>query len=167
MRNVQDMKLREGVEWAVHCCINLSWLSPDKVVPAARLAAFHALPPAYLNKQMNALGRAGIVSSRSGPRGGYRLGRKPDDISLMDVATAIDGAARAFLCTGIRHNGPAGRLADAAGRRTPCTVAQAFAGAELAWRHRLAGRTIAELADTVRQADPAAPHHVRNWFDQD
>lgn len=160
MRNVQDMKLREGVEWAVHCCISLSWLSPDKVVPAAGPAAFHALPPAYLNKQMNALGRAGIVSSRSGPRGGCRLGRKPDDISLMDVATAIDGAAQAFSCTQIRHDGPAGR-------RAPCTVAQAFAGAEPAWRHRPAGRTIAEPADTVRRADPAAPHHVRNWFDQD
>ena len=83
MRNVQDMKLREGVEWAVHCCINLSWLSPDKVVPAARLAAFHALPPAYLNKKMNALGRAGIVASRSGPRGGSRLGLQRDYISLL------------------------------------------------------------------------------------
>ncbi len=166
MRNVHNMKLREGVEWAVHCCINLSWVSPDRAVPAARLAEFHGLPAAYLNKQLNALGRAGLVSSRSGPRGGFRLGREPEEITLMDVAVAIDGSARAFLCTGIRHQGPAGGIADLAGHRTPCTVAQAFSHAELAWRHNLASRTIAELADTVRRANPAAPDQVRRWFDR-
>ncbi|GAA4804428.1 Rrf2 family transcriptional regulator [Streptomyces ziwulingensis] len=166
MRNVQDMKLREGVEWAVHCCINLSWISPDRAVPAARLAAFHDLPTAYLNKQMNALGRVGIVASRSGPRGGFRLGRGPERITLMDVAAAIDGSAQAFLCTGIRHNGPAGTVTGPAGPRTTCTVAQAFSTAELAWRRQLADRTIAELADTVRRANPAVPDQVRRWFDE-
>ncbi|MFK4149060.1 RrF2 family transcriptional regulator [Streptomyces sp. NPDC004065] len=200
------MKLREGVEWAVHCCINLSWISHDRAVPAAKLAEFHDLPTAYLNKQMHALGRAGIVSSRSGPRGGYRLGRRPEEISLMDVAVAIDGSAQAFLCTGIRHRGPAGRITGSAGRPagpdghragpdghragpddrstgphgrsagpdvigadvrgTPCTVAQAFSTAELAWRRRLAEQTIADLADAVRRANPAAPDRVRQWFDQ-
>ncbi|MPY49971.1 Rrf2 family transcriptional regulator [Streptomyces sp. K1PN6] len=158
--------MREGVEWAVHCCINLSFISPDRAVPAARLAAFHDLPTAYLNKQLNALGRAGIVSSRSGPRGGFRLGREPEKITLMDVAAAIDGSARAFLCTGIRHQGPAGRIAGPAGHRTPCTVSQAFSRAELAWRRRLARQTIAGLADEVRRANPAAPDHVRHWFDR-
>ncbi|MHB9864547.1 RrF2 family transcriptional regulator [Streptomyces sp. YIM S03343] len=160
------MKLREGVEWAVHCCINLSWISHDRAVPAARLAEFHDLPTAYLNKQLNALGRAGIVSSRSGPRGGFRLGRAPEEISLMDVAVAVDGSARAFLCTGIRHHGPAGRMTGPDGRNSTCTVAQAFSTAELAWRHRLAEQTIADLAAAVRRADPAAPDRVRRWFDQ-
>lgn len=162
----RNMKLREGVEWAVHCCINLSWILPDRAVPAARLAEFHDLPTAYLNKQMNALGRAGIVSSRSGPRGGFRLGRAPQEITLMDVAAAIDGSARAFLCTGIRHQGPAGGIAGPDAHRTTCTVAQAFAQAELAWRHRLADRTIAALADEVRRTNPAVPDQVRHWFDQ-
>jgi Rrf2 family protein len=166
MRNVHHMKLREGVEWAVHCCINLSWVSPETTVPAARLAAFHDLPTAYLNKQMNALGREGIVASRSGPRGGFRLARPPQDITLMDVAAAIDGSAQAFLCTGIRHHGPAGRITGQADARTPCTIAQAFSTAELEWRRRLAGQSIATLADAVRRANPAAPEHVRRFFDQ-
>ncbi|MBQ0827201.1 Rrf2 family transcriptional regulator [Streptomyces sp. RG38] len=158
--------MREGVEWAVHCCIDLSWVSPDRPVPAARLAAFHDLPTAYLNKQLNALGRAGIVSSRSGPRGGFRLGRKPQEISLMDVVTAIDGAAQGFRCTGIRLDGPAGAVAGRAGRRTGCAVERSFREAELDWRRRLAARSVADLAEAVRRADPAAPGRVRRWFDQ-
>lgn len=164
MRNVQDMKLREGVEWAVHCCINLSWLGHDRAVPAAKLATFHDLPTAYLNKQMNAMSRAGIVSSRSGPRGGFRLGRPAREITLMQVAAAIDGTAGAFLCTGIRHHGPAGRITGPDAGTLPCTVAQAFSSAEMAWRRRLAEQSIADLADAVRQANPAAPEQVRRWF---
>lgn len=160
------MKLREGVEWAAHCCINLSWVAPEKAVTAARLAAFYELPTAYLNKQLNALGRAGIVSSQSGPRGGFRLGRGPDQISLMDVAAAVDGSAQAFLCTGIRHRGPAGELAVPEEHRTRCTVARAFSLADLAWRRQLAARTVADLAAEVRRANPAASDHVRHWFDR-
>ena len=164
MRNVQVMKLREGVEWAVHCCIILSWVPEGRAVPVAKLAEFHGLPPAYLNKQMNALARAGIVSSHPGPRGGFRLSRVPEEISLMDVAVAIDGQAQAFLCTGIRHQGVAGRITGPEARRIPCTVAQAFSTAELAWRHRLAGQTIADLAETVRQTNPTAPDHIHHWL---
>ncbi|MFI9778662.1 RrF2 family transcriptional regulator [Streptomyces sp. NPDC051956] len=160
------MKLREGVEWAAHCCINLSWVAPDKAVKAARLAAFYDLPAAYLNKQLNALGRAGIVSSQSGPRGGFRLGRGPEQITLMDVAAAIDGSAQAFLCTGIRHNGPAGELGAPDGYRTPCSVSRAFSSADLLWRRQLAAQTVADLAAEVRRANPAAPDYVRHWFDR-
>ena len=60
-----------GVEWALHCCLNLAWTGGEQAVPAARLAAFYDLPTAYLNKQMQALAREGIVSSVPGPRGGF------------------------------------------------------------------------------------------------
>ena len=54
------MKMSEGVEWALHCCLNLALLEPGQAVTAARLAAFHDLPAAYLNKQLQALARAGM-----------------------------------------------------------------------------------------------------------
>jgi len=47
------MRMSQGVEWALHTCLNLSWL--DAPVPTSTLAAFYELPPAYLNKQLQAL----------------------------------------------------------------------------------------------------------------
>ena len=41
---------------SLHTYLNLSWL--DAPGPTAALAAFHELPPAYLNKQLQALVRA-------------------------------------------------------------------------------------------------------------
>ena len=57
------MKMAEGVEWAVHCCILLHWAERD-AIPAAKLAEFHDLPAVYLNKQLQALGRAGIARAQ-------------------------------------------------------------------------------------------------------
>src|SRR5437879_3327450 len=95
------MRMGEGVEWAAHSCLLLAWAGGD-AVPAARLASYHRLPPAYLNKQLQALARAGILSSVSGPRGGFRLARPPDQITLWDVVAAVEGLEETFRCTEIR-----------------------------------------------------------------
>src|SRR4051812_21587601 len=89
--NIQVMRMSEGVEWALHSCLNLAWVEPGEAMTAARLAAFYELPTAYLNKQLQALARAGIVTSTPGPRGGFRLARPPERITLLDVVTAIEG----------------------------------------------------------------------------
>src|SRR3979411_1039773 len=98
----------EGVEWALHCCLTLAWSDPEEPVPAARLAAYYDLPPAYFNKQLQALSRAEIVTSVPGPRGGFRLNRAPEQISLMDVVAAIEGPDPAFRCTDLRRHATGG-----------------------------------------------------------
>src|SRR5947209_8292305 len=101
------MRMSDGVEWAIHCCTVLALLPPDLALPAPRLAEFHGVPPAYLAKQLQALARAGIAESVPGARGGYRLARPADEITLLDVVHAIDGPEPAFRCTEIRRRGPA------------------------------------------------------------
>lgn len=148
----------EGVEWALHCCLNLSWVDPGAPVPAGRLAAYHDLPPTYLNKQLQALARAGILASVPGPRGGFTLLRAPERITLMDVVTAIEGAEPAFRCTEIRHRGPAAPVdPDPA----PCLIDRSMRAAELAWRTALADRTVADLKADVERTAPAVPERVR------
>ena len=161
MINIQNMRMNEGVEWALHSCLNLSWAAPEAVT-AGKLAAFYELPAAYLNKQMQALVRAGIVSSTSGPRGGFRLAREPEHITLLDVVVAIDGSDEAFRCTGILAQGPAGD--PTADYRELCVISQGMRKADLAWRHALAGQTLAEIKATVEQRFPGTPERTRNRF---
>jgi Rrf2 family protein len=156
------VKMSRGVEWAVHCCLNLAWVGPGDAVTVTRLAAFYDLPVAYLSKQVQALVRAGIASSVSGPRGGFRLARPPERISLLDVVTAIEGPEPAFRCAEIRRQGPfGGDPASSAGR---CVVDQAMRQAELAWRRDLAARTIAGLTEAVERDAPGVPERARRWF---
>lgn len=154
------MQMSEGVEWAMHSCLNLAWAEPGSAVPVAKLAAFYELPAAYLNKQLQALARAGIVTSTSGPRGGFRLARDPAAITLLDVVTAIEGAQDAFRCQGILRRGPGGK--EGVDYRAVCAVSQAMRHAELAWRRELAGRTLADIMTSVESASPRTPEATRH-----
>jgi len=161
--------MSEGVEWALHCCIELSRVDQERAVPAGRLAALYGLPPAYLNKQLQALGRAGIVSSAVGPRGGFRLARPPSEITLLDVVVAIEGAEPAFQCADITHRGHAGTivaksLRGRADRRVPCAVSQAMRFAELTWRRHLAARTVAEVRVVAEGFAPTSGDRIRDWL---
>jgi Rrf2 family protein len=156
------MKMSRGVEWAVHCCLNLAWAGPEEAVAVARLAAFYDLPVAYLNKQVQALVRAGIATSVSGPRGGFRLARPPEQISLLDIVTAIEGPEPAFRCAEIRQQGPFGSDSESVAGR--CLVDQAMRGAELAWRRELAAQTLAGLTEAVERDAPGVPGRTRRWF---
>ncbi|MFD9304591.1 RrF2 family transcriptional regulator [Streptomyces sp. NPDC060048] len=153
--------MSEGVEWALHSCLNLAWSGSDRAVPAARLAAWHDLPAAYLNKQLQALARAGIVTSTPGPRGGFRLARPLDAISLMDVVAAVEGPDEAFRCAEIRRQGPGG------GEGPPdaeCAIAHAMGRAELAWRHALVGQNLDEIRQQAERQAPGAPDRLRAWL---
>ena len=153
--------MNEGVEWAMHSCVNLSWL-PGEAVTAKRLAAFYNLPTAYLNKQLQALTRAGILTSVSGPKGGFQLARDPRNISLLDIVVAIDGPDDAFRCREILKDGPG---ADARADYTKiCVISQAMRGAELTYRRTLADQTIADVAERVLSRSPNAPTDTRSRF---
>ncbi|MFI7061846.1 RrF2 family transcriptional regulator [Kribbella sp. NPDC050124] len=155
------MKMNEGVEWAMHSCVNLSWL-PGRPVTAKHLAAFYDLPTAYLNKQLQALTRAGILTSISGPKGGFQLARDPRNISLLDIVVAIDGPDEAFRCLQILKAGPG---ADPKADYTKvCLVSQAMRSAELAYRRELAGQSIADIAGRVVSQSPEAPENTRTRF---
>ena len=152
--------MAEGVEWALHSCLNLSWM--DGPVPAARLAAYFDLPAPYLNKQLQALARAGILASTSGPRGGFRLDRAPSKITLLDVVVAIEGPEPAFRCTQILRGSPFG---DPKGNYLDgCVISRAMSRAELSWRRELAATTVADLAEDVEAAYPGSAEQSREWL---
>ncbi|WP_214321062.1 RrF2 family transcriptional regulator [Nonomuraea sediminis] len=134
------MRIGEGVEWGLHCCLTLAWLD-DEPVSTAKFATLFELPPAYLKKRLQALVRAGILVSTPGAKGGFLLARPPEQITLMDVVAAVEGPDEAFRCTEIRQNG----VARTEEFDRPCGVATAMRKAELAWRRELAAQTVADL----------------------
>lgn len=137
------MKLSEGVEWAVHCCTVLAFLPPDRGLPAHRLAEYHGVPGAYLAKHLQALSAAGLVETKRGRNGGYRLARPAADISLLEVVLAVDGAEPAFSCTEIRKRGPA--QVEERLYSPVCGIAAAMWRAESAYRRELSAVSIADI----------------------
>ena len=159
------MRLGQGVEWGIHCCAVLALLPPDRTLPAARLAEFHDVPPAYLAKHLQALAKAGIVESVPGARGGYRLARAAREITILDVVEAIEGRIVAFDCTEIRQRGPA--AVDPSCYRHSCGIATTMFRAEAAWRAELRAETIASIViGMAKDAHPDAVAKGVQWFQE-
>ncbi|MET9710367.1 RrF2 family transcriptional regulator [Nocardiopsis alba] len=156
------MRMSEGVEWGLHCCVVLAWLDDLTPLPVGRLAEVFDLPAEYLKKQLQPLAKAGILRSEAGARGGYRLGRAPQDISLMDVVAAIEGGTDPFQCTEIRRRG-AGKTAGVEEFAHPCGISKAMRKAELAWRRELAGQT---LADLIASTPATAERRTRRFIER-
>lgn len=142
------MRMSDGVEWAVHCCSLLAALPPGEALPAARLAEYHQVPPAYLAKHLQATTAAGVTVSVSGPKGGFRLARPADEITLLDIVLAVEGDDPAFRCSEIRQRGPA-TSDDPTAYRKACHIARAMWAAEDAWRAELRSTTLADLFTEV------------------
>jgi Rrf2 family protein len=146
------MKMGRGVEWAIHSCVNMAWTPAGEAVNSARLAEYYKLPGAYLNKQLQALVRAGVMTSVSGPRGGFLLARRPENITVLDVVLALEGPEPAFRCEGILSNSP--EADPEVNFVRSCLISQTMRQAELVWRQTLARQTIAGIADSMERRFP-------------
>ena len=159
------MKLSDGVEWATHCTTVLALLPRGTALNAAKLAEFHGVAPAYLAKHLQALAKAGIVESTTGPRGGYRLAKAPRDITLLDIVDAVEGGETAFRCTEIRQRGPA--CIDESNYVKPCGIARAMWRAEEAYRAALEQETVADLLAGLAVDVPAeAALKAATWMQE-
>ncbi len=145
------MKLGDGVEQSIHCTAVLSGLSEGGVLSAAALAEYHGVSTSYLLKHLQALSGAGILETVPGPKGGYRLAKKREDISLLDIVLAVEGPAPAFRCAEIRQRGP-----NPLPQRyftKPCQVTAAMLRAERAYRAELASTSIADILTELSADD--------------
>jgi Rrf2 family protein len=55
-------------------------------------------PKSFLAKILQKLARADIVTSYRGVKGGFRLARKPREITLLDVIEAVQGPIAMNVC---------------------------------------------------------------------
>jgi Rrf2 family protein len=64
----------------------------------AEVARIEHLPVAYLEQLGAHLRRGGLVESTRGVHGGYTLTRSPDQISVLDVITVVEGEVSPVEC---------------------------------------------------------------------
>ena len=58
-------------------------------VRAGDIASKHSLPKAYAAKILSQMASAGVLHSDRGPRGGFKLNRPIEDISMYDVFDSV------------------------------------------------------------------------------
>jgi Rrf2 family protein len=94
-----DLTLSRTGDYAVRAAIGLAGAWPDDgYVTIARLAGEMDLPAPYTPQVVGLLVRAGLVASRPGRGGGYRLSRSPEEISMLEVVEAAEGPLASITC---------------------------------------------------------------------
>src|SRR5438045_1914430 len=96
------MKLSLRGEYALRALLVLG-LNYDK--PWMRIQTIsnqQNIPKRFLEQILNDLKSAGIVRSKRGVAGGYRLARKPEEITVASVVRHIEGALAPVSCVSDR-----------------------------------------------------------------
>ena len=77
-------------DYAVRAAVELA-AAEGETRKVADIAAAQEIPARFLENILLALRRAGLVQSRRGADGGFRLARPPEPITLADVLRAVEG----------------------------------------------------------------------------
>jgi Rrf2 family protein len=94
---IQRSMFSQTAEYALRAVV---WLAahPDAPLTSQEIARATRVPPDYLSKVMQALGRAELVDAQRGKHGGFVLARPAARISILDVLNAVDPIPRIRKC---------------------------------------------------------------------
>jgi Rrf2 family protein len=90
--------LNQSAEYAVRVAVRLAKLAPDAWAQANDLAADVDVPANYLSKLLHQLAATGVLESRRGRGGGFRLGRPAEAITMAEVVAPFDPPGRYREC---------------------------------------------------------------------
>jgi Rrf2 family protein len=91
------LRVSEATSLALHAMALLAQNGRHSV-SCNEMASTLSVSEAHLSKVLQRLGKQGFVSSTRGPKGGFRLARPADQVSLLEVYEAIDGPVHFSNC---------------------------------------------------------------------
>lgn len=93
------LQIPRRVEYALRAVVTLARTSDDERLSFKDIADTQDIPRDYLAKILRSLVDAGVIESRRGANGGYRLSRAPEDVSFLEIIEAADSPVAVNLCT--------------------------------------------------------------------
>jgi Rrf2 family iron-sulfur cluster assembly transcriptional regulator len=105
------MRVSHRVQYAVRAVFDIAHqANGDRPAQLREVAGRQAIPPPFLEQICRQLCRAGILTGRRGPGGGYLMARDPSAVTIADIVRAVEGQ-RAFEIAD-RERGAARRVSE-------------------------------------------------------
>ena len=141
------MKVSTRGDYACRALLSLAMHDDGRPTSVRDIADRTALPQPYLEQILLALKGAGLVRSKRGVGGGYVLAREPEEITLAEIVSAVDGPIVVGDFGEPHQNG----ACDHEGQCVLLTVWHDVGGH---MRRLLEGYTLAYLAEVARGERP-------------
>lgn len=113
---------------------------PDRHHAASEIAACVYVATPTVSKILKMLGRAGLVASHRGTKGGYTLARPANEISVAEIINALEGPIGLTECS----SSPGHCVQE-----TSCSIRTNWQRINVAIRDALEGVTLAEMIEPV------------------
>ncbi|MDH7640350.1 RrF2 family transcriptional regulator [Sphingomonas oryzagri] len=134
--------LAQKTRYALRALLYLAEADHGRSVQVADIAATQQVPRKYLELILLDLKKAGMVTSRRGPGGGYVLARKPAEISFAEVIRLMDGPLALVPCASLNFYARCGDCHDEA----TCAIRRVMAQVRTEADRILSGTTLADAA---------------------
>ncbi len=85
------MRISAKTDYAVRAAVELAAVTDELPLKSERIAQAQGIPLRFLENILVQMRQGGIVVSRRGAEGGYRLASPAAEITVADVIRAIDG----------------------------------------------------------------------------
>jgi len=133
-------------EYGVRLMVELGRQGGERPVSLSSVAEGENLPLSYLEHLVAKLRKAGLVTSQRGAHGGYRLGRPADEIDMLEVVQALEGAIAPMECF---HETPEGKVSCSheADDGHACSTKFLWTRVQGGVTKALAGTTLADLIE--------------------
>lgn len=133
------MHVSREIDYGVRAVVAMA-SRPHEVLSKRRIALAYDVPVNFLSIILPKLVHEGIIESLPGPRGGYRLARSPERISLHDIIAAIEPDFTLNRCS---------RARGGCSRRARCSVAPHWEELQRLLEASLKGITFDRLAERL------------------
>jgi Rrf2 family transcriptional regulator, cysteine metabolism repressor len=101
------VKLSVKVDYACRVLAQLARsYGSDQLAHIETLAQTEAVPANYLVQILSELRNGGLISSKRGKQGGYALARPPEEVTLHDIVSLIEGDVLELSGSGDGFSGP-------------------------------------------------------------
>jgi Rrf2 family protein len=127
--------LSRKCQYALHALLHIA-SNRDRIIRVAEITEAKSIPKKFLEAILLDLTKNGILISRKGKNGGYRLNKSPETISVIEVVRLIDGAVALLPCVSIHFYHSCGMCEN----EETCEIRLLFA--------KVRDRTIQILTDT-------------------
>lgn len=94
------MHITQWAEYGIHCCMVLAerHTKGASSVSASELAENQSIALDYVHQILQRLRKGGLIESLRGPSGGYKLLKKPSELTLFDIISAAEGHTFEVIC---------------------------------------------------------------------
>lgn len=85
------LRISRIADYGVVLATRLATLLSEDMRSVSELARETGVPQPTVSKILKQLAREGLLESTRGARGGYRLARRPEDVTVAEVIAALEG----------------------------------------------------------------------------